>query len=331
MSLILEALKKSEAERRLGETPGLSTLPVWKPRARASRAWWFLIPAVAIAAAAYWSNRDLLDGASAPEADAVAASGVQKADQALLEDDGAASLPEKESTAALTQKPLPPKVSEPRPGSQVAAAPMPEPQPMPQSMDDLEAMKGISPENQRRIRSGELFVPSPSLLAERGPTTEEPIITAESALPPPLPEPGMDAAGMSPAPADTPAADASPAPQAQAASVPESVATVVPPANLPAAPSPAVSAQPERETASSHPGVLDFYDLTLSQRQGLPALKMSMHVYHRDVARRFVIIDGKRLNEDGVMGQQLWAREILPDGVIIEYNDIRFFLPRLGG
>lgn len=338
MSLILEALKKSEAERRLGETPGLSTLPVWKPRARASRAWWLLIPAVAIAAAAYWSNRDLLTDAPTPEADAVAASGAQKADLALLEGGGAAGVPEKESTAALTQESPPSQVSEPRPGPEVAAAPapaapMPEPQPMPQSMDDLEAMKGISPENQRRIRSGELFVPSPSLLAERGPTTEEPIVTAESALPPPLPEPGVEASGMSPAPADSvaPAAEASPAPQAQAAGVPEPVATVAPPANVPAAPAPAVSAHPERETASSHPGVLDFYDLTLSQRQGLPALKMSMHVYHRDVARRFVIIDGKRLNEDGVMGQQLWARAILPDGVIIEYNDIRFFLPRLGG
>ena len=65
--------------------------------------------------------------------------------------------------------------------------------------------------------------------------------------------------------------------------------------------------------------------------QGLPPLKMSMHVYHRDVARRFVIIDGQRLNEGGVMGNETWAREIVPDGVIIEYKNIRFLLPRLGG
>ena len=58
---------------------------------------------------------------------------------------------------------------------------------------------------------------------------------------------------------------------------------------------------------------------------------MSMHVYHRDSARRFVIIDGQRVNEDGVLGNQLWVREIRPEGAVLEYRSLRFLLPRVGG
>jgi general secretion pathway protein B len=343
MSLILEALKKSEAERRLGETPGLTTLPVWKPRARASRAWWLLLPAIAVTAAAIWSNRDLLDGRVAVD-ERIAADATKKPASAAPDAVAgpAPSTEEGAGDAAALPRERPSSANAQRPASVAAAAPaqpMPEPQPMPQSMDDLDAMKGISPENQRRIRSGELFVPNPSLLAERGPTQEVPIVTAESALPPPLPEPGMQAADVPAAPdamaadtqIDVPASTPDPSPAATwpLPDAPTAVAGADPSANMPAA-VPATTMPPPPSNTAARSAVLSFYDLTLGQRQGLPALKMSMHVYHRDHARRFVIIDGQRLNEDGVMGNQLWAREIVPDGVIIEYRDIRFLLPRLG-
>jgi general secretion pathway protein B len=320
MSLILEALKKSEAERRLGETPTLSTLPVWKPKSRSSRGWWLLVPAVAIAAAAMWSNRDLLDGQTSPEGNGLAEAPAPKPSIPLLDLNEPAPVAVAES-APIPQRPVD-EVSGPPQSAPAAVAaapthPMPEPQPLPQSMDDLDAMKGISPENQQRIRSGELFVPSPSLLSERGPTTETPIITAESALPPPLPEPDSTGQAATPSAASTP-----PAPQPDPVVVGSAPAATSSP--------PLEAAPPVTSTAMTSHGVPSIYDLTLNQRQGLPALKMSMHVYNRDAARRFVIIDGQRLNEDGVMGNQLWAREIVPDGVIIEYNDIRFLLPRLG-
>ena len=312
MSLILEALKKSEAERRLGETPSLSTVPNWKPQSRASRAWWLLLPALAIAAAAAWSNRDLFANVQTAEEDSERPSRSKPG--------GAAPVPKTAGGAdwtALDTRTLAERA--PAPPAQTARASQPMPPPMPpqsalaqsppsQSMDDVDAMKGISPENQRRIRSGELFVPSPSLLAERGPTTETPIITAESALPPSLPEP--IAALESTMPSDA----------AVSGTQPQSL----PPATtLVAAPPPVV------DTVAGT--TISIHDLTLAQRQGLPPLKMSMHVYHRDVARRFVIIDGQRLNEGGVIGNDTWAREIVPQGAIIEYKNIRFLLPRLGG
>ncbi len=63
MSLILEALRKSEAERRRGSTPdvAMELPPALMPRARATPAW--LLPAVVIGALAllvawWWSQRN---------------------------------------------------------------------------------------------------------------------------------------------------------------------------------------------------------------------------------------------------------------------------------
>lgn len=341
MSLILEALKKSEAERRLGETPSLSTLPVWKPQSRTSRAWWLLLPALAIAAAAAWSNRDLLSGRelagdvplpALPAGKPVVVAPAPGAQPAAQQTQPATNAtPVRANDAPMPAPDSAPSPSPPPQQLEVAFAGQSMPDPLPQRMDDLDAMKGISPENQARIRSGELVVPRPVPLAEPGSTQQTPIVTADSApLPPPS---GPDDPGQLPInkKASLAQAPSNPVPTASPAAV---VATRKEPSNpgvdttsVPSAPTPDASG-PAPNQADSVPLI---YDLTLRQRQGLPALKMSMHVYHRDAARRFVIIDGLRVGEDGVLGQQLWVRRIVPEGVVIEYNDTRFLLPRLGG
>ena len=63
MSLILEALRKSEAERRRGSTPdvAMELPPVAVARARATPAWLLpavLLGAIALLAAWWWSQRD---------------------------------------------------------------------------------------------------------------------------------------------------------------------------------------------------------------------------------------------------------------------------------
>ena len=56
MSLILDALRKSEAQRRRGELPALSLeLPPATTRPAPSRAWWIALPVgIALAALAIW-------------------------------------------------------------------------------------------------------------------------------------------------------------------------------------------------------------------------------------------------------------------------------------
>lgn len=320
MSLILEALKKSEAERQLGQVPGLSTLPILRAHPPRRRGWWLLLPILALLGAVTWSNRDLLgfddrevrDETLSPSAESAAQTAVLSADESAFEDDNA----ELASVAAPPQDRVASVLLDPKPAPISAPRPMPQPLVADPEPDDVEAMRGISPENQQRIRRGELFVPNPSLLSERGPTEVDQIVDAESVLPPPLPEPD---AGEGVVPTDLAQAPTPTAPLPDQRPVLNS-------ATLPVT-SPAPVAQASTVAAS---GTMSIHDLTMAQRQGLPALKMSMHVYHADVARRFAIIDGHRVNEGGVIGQETWAREIVPDGVIVEYRNLRFLLPRVG-
>ncbi len=351
MSLILEALKKSEAERRLGEAPHLGTLPVWAPPRPVSKAWWALLPLLVVVGAAAWSNRDLIGGK--PElgddiADSGSASSAPPTAPAAAA--STAAVPVSTQAVPLLSAPAAPvnagqsgppaafaNRSGPSPTSARPPRPMPDPLPLPQSMDDLDAMKDVSPENRRRLESGELFVANPQLLAERGPTTETQIISADAALPPPLDDLPADGAPLTrdqqAALEQAKFAKSLDRARAQSQVAPRPAATAPTASAMPTPPPRPSSAAPAPPSAAPAPGapLPLIHDLTMGQRQGLPALKMSVHFYNSDVARRFVIIDGQRLNEGGVMGQELWAREIRTDGVVIEYRGVYFLLPRIGG
>src|SRR5881396_2575062 len=59
MSLIFDALRKSEAERRLGQAPTLTSVEPWAPRRR-SRAWipWLVAAVVAaVGGVGYWQGQ----------------------------------------------------------------------------------------------------------------------------------------------------------------------------------------------------------------------------------------------------------------------------------
>ena len=73
-----------------------------------------------------------------------------------------------------------------------------------------------------------------------------------------------------------------------------------------------------------------MFELPLATRKALPPLKVTMFVYSEDRARRFAIIDGKRVNENGVMGNDLNLIEIQRDGMVLDFRGTRFLLPRLG-
>jgi general secretion pathway protein B len=73
-----------------------------------------------------------------------------------------------------------------------------------------------------------------------------------------------------------------------------------------------------------------YYDLPFATRKALPQLSMSMHVYTADPKQRFVILDGARMVEGDTTTDRVTLREIRPDGVILEFQGQRFFLPRDG-
>jgi general secretion pathway protein B len=62
----------------------------------------------------------------------------------------------------------------------------------------------------------------------------------------------------------------------------------------------------------------------------LPPLRLSMHVWNADPARRFVILGEARAVEGEAAGDDLRIVEIRRDGVVLEFRGTRFLLPRGG-
>ena len=55
--------------------------------------------------------------------------------------------------------------------------------------------------------------------------------------------------------------------------------------------------------------IASLAELSTEQRQQLPRLKLSMHVYSPEASKRFAIIDGQRINEGSVLGAAVVERE----------------------
>jgi general secretion pathway protein B len=72
--------------------------------------------------------------------------------------------------------------------------------------------------------------------------------------------------------------------------------------------------------------ILQLSDLTAAERKSLPRLKVSMHMWDGDAARRFVIVDGNRLVEGDRIGDVV-VTTITTDGVLLDWNGRRLKLP----
>jgi general secretion pathway protein B len=308
MSLILEALRKSEQQRRAGEPPTLISESVWASRRmrlggrRESRARWaLLLPLLALALAAGWwfGGR----GAPAPPADT------------------AHRAPARSQPAAAAPAPL---AATPTSGA-VASAARPAAaasRPLPTGATATAARAaGSAPVAEAAPQP---FANSPDLLTPKPPTSEVPYVPPEAALPQPLADdgtaPATPAAPTDIAPLDTRppgTATATPAPGAGTSSAP----TLAPPD--------AVAASTAVPAPASAAGTVPMvYELPLPMRQALPPIKLTMHVYAADPAQRFVIVDGKRVNPGGPIDNDLNLIDILPDGVVLEFRGQRFMLPR---
>lgn len=169
----------------------------------------------------------------------------------------------------------------------------------------------------------------------------EPAVTeATPAAAQPLPSASVPASGASqptlpapataPAPPSQPAADAMSAPAPAAASPPPApLEPVAPPpparasAVIPAAATGAETRQPPPSptTTASAAGTAGTVN-----GAGRPPLKMSMHMWNEDPARRFAIIDGKRVGEGDRVGDGTVTR-IDADGVVLDWNGSEIRIP----
>jgi general secretion pathway protein B len=78
----------------------------------------------------------------------------------------------------------------------------------------------------------------------------------------------------------------------------------------------------EEETLS---GALPFVqDLPSDVQKILPPLKVAGHVYAKDAAKRMVMINNRICREGDLVDNQLYLEQIVWEGVVLRYQEIRF-------
>jgi general secretion pathway protein B len=70
------------------------------------------------------------------------------------------------------------------------------------------------------------------------------------------------------------------------------------------------------------------YELDYQIRHDLPKMNVSMHVYNAVASGRFAMINGKRLGEGDQIEGGVSIVQIRPDGIECDFRGTRFFLPR---
>ena len=328
MSLILEALKKSEAKRRLGEAPDLGT-PFATPQRR-GRALPLLVLAIVAAGACGWW---LLRRPAPPATPALAPANVSTTPTP------AQPPPVAVAVAAPKTNPVP-APQRPRadlPSSAPTIVPTHAAPPQVVSAGALAAQRAaaaapaISARQQGRAR-GAMAARNlpPDMHRVEKPVASEAAPAQASATPAAAPPDASAAVRSAPA-------DSGNAPQlAKAQKTPE-MRGLAPPAEAPASstplaapsvPSPDTGAAPAQAQAKSD--VQFYYELPFSVRKALPQLRLSMHVYAGDPAQRFVVLNDSRLAEGDKTADDVTLREVRKDGAVLEFQGQRFFYPRDG-
>ena len=296
MSLILEALKKSEQQRRLGEAPTLGS-PVVSTRRRRSTLPILAALIVIAAGAGWWLTRQPAQSPGTttpapPIAVEQSAAGKPNGTQATKPGQTAPANQERFKAEAAKRKA--------------------------DQAKRIEALAGAK-------QNAPLGLPNPAnnaaMSAQRKPGDPLPHATPpQKTLPTPNPA-KTDATAVAPKsePVTPPAAQAATTPAAK-------------PATPPAAP-PATPTAPAKAAPAAAPEVAalpTIWELPFSTRKDIPALELSMHVYSSDPKERFVVIKGERHVEGDEIASDLTLREIRQDGLVLDYKGQKFFFPRSG-
>jgi len=251
MSLILEALRKSEAERRLGSAPDLlAPMPVLRvPARRTPWPLWIAGACVLAAMASVWWWMRATPTTIAPTAN----QSMPTASQGETNNTGA------RNATGETQPsvPQPPAIALPVANVPSPAAP---------------ASKSVAELPTPRVAAA----PAPPMSLRPSIKTSAPKLADE---PTAMPAPPTSTATPAPAPTDEPA-------------------------------------------------LSTLADLPVDERNGLPGLKVSMHVYADDPAQRFMIVDGQRVGEGARIANGVILVRIRRDGAEIDVRGRRLLLPK---
>jgi len=358
MSLILEALKKSEAKRRLGEAPNLGT-PFTAPRRRSGALPLLFIAIVAAGVFGWWYLRK---PAPALVRTAVVDAGAQNT--ARPSTTAAATAPKAVTPAAAPAATARAQASAATPAAADNATNAPV------KVDDASKWVPMGPGNSRNrgaMQAARKLPPNMHRLAPaaaKAPAgTAEPQVATATATPTPVTAkptagaaaPQVATAAATPTPvtakptagAATPQVATTAATQTPVTAKPAEMHAVAQPAGAtaaakaaktpglpdvaPATAKPAAQAEPAQTSAT--PAALKsdvpfYYELPFALRKSLPPLRLSMHVFAGDPRQRFVILNDSRLAEGEKTSDDVTLREVRKDGAVLEFQGQRFFFPR---
>lgn len=301
MSYILDALKKSQQQRELGQVPALNSLTFEQPPIAGPGIplWIWSGALLVVLAAALALYMVLRSEASAPAAGAAAPSAATAADPA--------------APAALATRPDGP--------SSLAAQGPAEP---------LPAAPSVAEEPNDEVEPQVLVVPAPPKPGERLPRGADELrraVLGPEAAPPPIAAPAPASSPPSPPSRPASATDRTPVPEDLIADI-EAFKRQV--GSDTAAPSKGEDKKPAAPAEDSGPdiGLPAVSPASAALRRRLPDFLMTVHVYDADPQRRFVFINGRKLREQQTSREGLRVEQVLTDGAVLSWNGERFFQPR---
>jgi general secretion pathway protein B len=299
MSLIHEALKKSEEERKLGSPPTLHSGFSRRPNAAPRPALWISLGALALLTLT-WGGFHFLHVEKSVDAKVAAKPATPPTHPAP-------------NAAGGTPTSNPSNAGQPGSNGQT---------PMTSADAMLIALGGAPTSNgsagQTLTTDAQIPVSMPRL---PGTLTDASLNGQNIAQNPSAPIPGK---------LPRPPMAQTPAPPAEQPILVPPTAEKMPSFSDPVAP-PVVQTPAATPSPAPSNSIQTIYELDYPTRHDLPKLVLNMHVYNENAARRFVVFNGKRYTEasDAIEGK-VWVREIRRDGVVLEYNGVRFLMPRMG-
>ena len=75
-------------------------------------------------------------------------------------------------------------------------------------------------------------------------------------------------------------------------------------------------------------GYMLYQDAALVPGAGLPQLRLDLHVYAARPQDRFALVNMRKVHEGETLPEGVRIEAIIPDGVVMSHNGIKFLLPR---
>ena len=307
MSLILDALKKSEEKRQLGQAPTLGS-SILATRPRRNLLPYIVAAILLVALIGLWqfnkykhSHRSkALVVAGAPAAPAPATTSPARNNRAPVANPAGVAAVTPATAPAVPSAP-PPVTSAVPPPSMVFGGKKPA---------AAASAPAVAPKVAAPVTGP---IPTPAPAVATAPATAPAIAPpAAKAIPPP------PAFGAAPAPTT-----ASPTTASAATAAPIAPSPAVSPDNT-RAPAPATAANPDAKPVQA------YYELPFPVRKDLPAIKISMHVYAVDPAQRFIVVNNVHQGEGDSIEGGVTVREIRPTDIVLEFQGKIFSVPRTG-